>query len=264
MSEPSWEKEPSRPPSSFGLTANLPPAAAAGVPQTHPSEAAEPTVVSLRAPVGGYSGVYFGPPVPSSPALPSPVAPPPRRSPAWLWAVLAAVGLVALTAGVAAAVWGRPIYDEYPTKVSAPSRLAGMNLVEDPELTTITNQLNDDFRTETGAKDSVAGFYAPAGDKEHGILVVAVSGLYFQPANQIESVLGGHPAGGLTVHDVQSYPSGRRGSVRCGSTAAAGVPVAVCVWGDHGSLGIAVFYNRTVADAAALVLSVRADMVQHG
>jgi len=259
VSEPTPRHEPSEP-LPYDPTAT-PPA---------PAEySSGPTALSLRAPVGGYSGVYFGKAPAAQPEIAASVAAPARTSHRRLWITVALLSVIALVGGAAAAIWVWPVYAERNTTVSAPIRVAGMNVVDDPELKQLINRINDQVRAQTGVSDTVAAFYGPVGDKAHGALAIAGASWDMwpwsdKPQKNAAAAFGSLPGGGLYVSDVQAYPSARRGTVQCGTTTAAGVPISVCVWADHGSFGMVLFYNRSVNDSAVLVLKVRDDMVQRG
>ncbi|WP_432979161.1 hypothetical protein [Dactylosporangium sp. CA-233914] len=62
------------------------------------------------------------------------------------------------------------------------------------------------------------------------------------------------------VHDVDAGPLG--GTMRCGTTKVDDSDLSVCGWADNGSLGVALFSGRNVADSAKSLLELRS-AVEH-
>jgi hypothetical protein len=47
------------------------------------------------------------------------------------------------------------------------------------------------------------------------------------------------------------------GVARCGSASIGSQPLALCVWGDHGSLGVVLGFGRSIAETADLLRTAR-------
>jgi hypothetical protein len=75
----------------------------------------------------------------------------------------------------------------------------------------------------------------------------------------VHDVLAGFgTSSGLTVTDVTpTGPGTMGGAAKCGRARASNLPVAPCVWGDHGSVGVVVGFSRTTPDTADLLRTIR-------
>lgn len=211
------------------------------------------------------AGAYPPPGPASQPGWGPPPGPPRRRARKGLWITLSVLALL-LAGCCGGGFWlAKPFIDTADTTVSAPTRVAGMERVSDPEAETLTAELSAAIESHPGVQSSAAGFYAPAGDRERGLLAIAAAGVFIAPETEISAVFGAVAAAGVRVEDVRDYDAGELGgTVRCGTADASGKPVTLCMWGDHGSLGLGMFYNRQVAEAAKLFLTARTDMVSRG
>jgi hypothetical protein len=118
------------------------------------------------------------------------------------------------------------------------------------------------------ASSTVAGFYAPNGDKQHMVEVVAIAELFLSPGAEIGNAFREVPNDELTVSGVHEVSTGKQGGiVKCGSgeVKASGllVPVAMCVWADHGSMGLGIFFNRSVEESAPIFVTIRSQVEHH-
>ena len=91
------------------------------------------------------------------------------------------------------------------------------------------------------------------------LLVFAGTRFILDPGSAVGGVFAGFgPRSGLVVTGVTSVPAGALGGVaRCGSARVGAQPLALCVWGDHGSLGVVLGFGRTVPETADLLRTVR-------
>lgn len=64
----------------------------------------------------------------------------------------------------------------------------------------------------------------------------------------------------VVAQDVDAGPLG--GKARCGAAESQGVPMAVCAWVDNGSLGMVVWYYKTVNEIKAEFITVRGQIEQ--
>ncbi|MGC9668724.1 hypothetical protein ACNTMW_19475 [Planosporangium sp. 12N6] len=183
---------------------------------------------------------------------------------------LAVLGVLVLLGGAAGLVALGPIIREYPSSVDDPAEVAGLTRLHDPELQQIVDQMTEEVKSSVKADSTVAGFYAPAGDRQQLVMLVAGTKLALAPAKELDAALRGVSKGsGTPLSDVRAVPAGPLGgTTRCGSVtlAAAGtaVPVAVCAWADHGSLGLVFFFNRTIEDAEGRFRAVREGVLHRG
>jgi hypothetical protein len=169
--------------------------------------------------------------------------------------VAAVLGVLALAVGVVAAVSGKAIMSQYPAALKVAGELPGLTRVDDPDLNKALRELASKADGRFGSADATAAMYAPGDDLKHSVLLFSATG--FVPFPQ--SVADGALVNDLfTARDVQQIQPGMLGGyVRCGATTYTGKPAAACVWADHGSVGMAVFLNRPVADSATSFRQIR-------
>jgi hypothetical protein len=110
----------------------------------------------------------------------------------------------------------------------------------------------------------MAAFYAPDGLPSRAVLVFVGTRLLLEPASAVDEVYAGFGSrSGLVVAGVTSVSPGamggvvRCGVVRCGAASIGSQPLALCVWGDHGSLGVVPGFGRTVPETADLLRTAR-------
>jgi hypothetical protein len=209
---------------------------------------------------------YPGPvPYAGAPYAGAPVAAPRKRRKGWLIA-LSVVAVVLLgCCGIGAAIIA-PYVGQYPATVDAPSRLAGLDRIQNTQIDQLGSQLSEQLkRKNTRLENAVAGLYAAQGAETQPVLVVGATGLVFSPSNEVDNAFQGMADSGLQVSARTDYAAGRLGgTVRCATSAVARFSLSVCVWGDHGSVGMGIFYNRPIAESAALFLRIREEMVKRG
>jgi hypothetical protein len=190
---------------------------------------------------------------------------PPKKKRTGLIISLVVVGVVLLgCCGVGAAL-AAPILREYPAKVTAPDNLAGLSKQQNAEVDQLGDQLGQELKKNTKVDDAVAGLYAAPGDQAHLVLVVGASGLLLSPEKEIDNAFEGMSGSGLPVSGVSGHDAGNLGgTVKCGSGTVSGLNLSVCAWGDHGSIGMGIFYGRAIDESADLFLQIREGMVDRG
>ena len=178
----------------------------------------------------------------------------PRRRTGLLCAALVSVVLF----GVLGYLYAGPILAEYPASLSTPDSVAGMPRLTDGRFQDVSDQMTASIRTESGADRPMVASYAPVGMTSQALMVSAGTRLLLDPSAAVREVFAGFGSrDGLVVTGVTSMPPGRLGGVvRCGEMWA-DAPLAVCVWGDHGSLGVVLGFGRTVPETADLLRTVR-------
>jgi hypothetical protein len=214
----------------------------------------------------GYQQPGYPPPgyPPQYPMAGPPVAPRKRRR-GWLIGLLV-VGVVLLgCCGVGVAV-AAPYVGQYPSTIDAPSQLAGMDKIQNSQIDQLGQQLTDQLKRKNVRLDkAVAGLYAAQDNEGQPVLVVGATGLVFSPSAEVDNAFEGMSSSGLPVSSKQNYDAGALGgTVRCAIGSVQKINLSVCVWGDHGSVGMGLFYNRPVADSAALFLKIREAMLKRG
>lgn len=262
MSQPNPDDPENRPfqPASYDLAPefSVPPAQPPVGPPPSPAGYPPPTY-----PPAGY---------PQQPAYPGPIpyagAPMPaprKRNRGWLIA-LSVVAVVLLACCGVGAVIIAPYVGQYPSSIDAPSHLAGLDRVQNPQIDQLGGQLTDQLKKKNvRLGNAVAGLYSAQGAEAQPVLVVGATGLVFSPSKEVDSAFQGMADSGLQVSARTDYDAGRLGgTVRCATSSIARFDLSVCVWGDHGSVGMGIFYNRPVTESAALFLKIREEMLKRG
>jgi hypothetical protein len=190
---------------------------------------------------------------------------PPKKKHTGLVIGLIVVGVVLLGCCGVGAVFGAPILHEYPAKVTAPDNLAGLAKQQNAQVDQLGDQLGQELKKTAKVDEAVAGLYAAQGDPNRLVLVVGASGFLLTPDKEIDNAFAGMSGSGLPVSSVSGYESGTLGgTVKCGSGTVSGLNLSVCAWGDHGSIGMGIFYGRAVTESAEMFLKIREGMVDRG
>jgi hypothetical protein len=216
-----------------------------------------------------------GPPVLAPPAqahrwtpppgwVPGGWVPPPgwvaiRRRRRWPW-VLLVIGLVtvACCCGVPALI-AKPFFDEYPASVSLPAQAAGLVRVDDQDSRRLTADLKRRVQAEYLITDDVfAAVYTQPETSGNNVTLLGAARFIFDPGKDLRSALG--KLSKLSVSDVRSADAGPLGGeLSCGR--GGGAATAVCGWADHGSIGVAIFPERSTEESAQLLRRLRAAVV---
>jgi len=169
---------------------------------------------------------------------------------------------VLLALGVAGFVAAQPILREYPARVGTPDSVAGMPMLTDAHHQQLAGQVRDQLNGSVPLARPMAAFYAPDDDRTRVVLGVAGTQLLLNPGGQLNDVFRGFSDRGIAVTAVTPVdPGPMGGSTRCGQAQVAGVPMAICAWADHGSMGIVVGYRRGVPESAELMRTIRTEVV---
>ncbi|MCO8277180.1 hypothetical protein M1L60_42055 [Actinoplanes sp. TRM 88003] len=98
--------------------------------------------------------------------------------------------------------------------------------------------------------------YQEAPDKN--VLFLAGTGLLWTPGKDLDAAMNLISDGEGAVTELKTVdPGPLDGTMKCGITKSSDGDLTVCGWADHGSLALAMFNNRTPAEAAPLMLALR-------
>ena len=107
------------------------------------------------------------------------------------------------------------------------------------------------------ATSTAAGTYQDPNDPTALVMVAAVAGDNDNPAMLVDRAFDAMRSQ-LDVKNVNDIDAGPMGGVaRCGTAIMQGMPLTVCVWGDHGSLGQIYFLNRSLDESKKLYPDIR-------
>ncbi|MET7423053.1 hypothetical protein [Dactylosporangium sp. NPDC005555] len=152
------------------------------------------------------------------------------------------------------------------TKVSTPTQIGAFTLFSTDDAQSTAEYVRDAVVTEVSLDKSVGAIYRDQnGPSEvRTVILVAGTGKIWKPERSLEgafkAVAGGDATGIGNVHDVDAGDLG--GVARCGEIEDKDGAIAVCGWADNGSLGVALFPGRQVADAEKAFLELRAAVEQ--
>lgn len=170
--------------------------------------------------------------------------------------VLAVGGLVGNT------VFRPHLSGEHPATLRTPPEVAGLVLATDPLLEDAAVQLSAALSSEIDFDDVVAAFYHDPADDQRLVLLAGGTAALRDPDAALDDAFRQAGAGvAITnVEDVDPGPMG--GTARCGaSTVDQDLAASVCGWADHGSVLVAIFLNRSVAEGAALLRDIRLEIL---
>jgi hypothetical protein len=206
------------------------------------------------------------PPFQQQPAYPQPAyqqpftPPPPPRRGKGLKITLAVLGVLFLVCAIGCGVFLYPVISANGTTVTAPPTLpGGLNKETSDEMQKIVDQMEADLRNDVGDVDQVAAGIYSDGDPQKLVVLVAATSTVFFPDSEIEDAFKGfNSTSSSSVAGQTSYPAGDLGgTVKCGSGKEDDLPMTLCAWADHGSVGIAIFIGRDLKEAADLFLQIR-------
>jgi hypothetical protein len=191
-------------------------------------------------------------------------APPPKKSKRWLWISLAVAGVLLVVCGVGGFLLFRNTLNEATETLVTPAEVHGLTLTTDANLTQLAEQAKTDLRQQVkNSTGSIGAFYSDPSDPTKLTMVVGVSGTVANPKNEIKDAFDQLNTSGLSAGDVHDVDSGSLGGeTRCGTGSASGQDLVVCVWADHGSVGMMVFFNRPVAESESLFSEFRTAIIK--
>ena len=145
-------------------------------------------------------------------------------------------------------------------RIVAPQTLAGLDKSSQADLQSsaddVVTELKDELDSE---KDAVAAFYTDPKAAGKLVLFVGITADIVSPVTEIDATFTSFNSSSEVqignITEVAAGPLG--GKAKCGNGKNKDVTVVLCVWGDNESLGMAVFYNRSVTDSAALFVQIR-------
>jgi hypothetical protein len=220
----------------------------------------------------------------------APYGRPPRKSRTVLWISLGVVVVLAVGAAAIAVLYAAtngdkgntgttatgttappstgasadPFAKERNASLSAPKKLAGLTKSTNKDLQKTADDLTDQMKGSVpGSRDTIAAFYEDPNDQTKLVMVAGVTSDLADPDAELDGTFRGLGTGGLPVDNIKKTDAGPLGGVaKCGTSTAAGTPVAVCAWADHGSVGMTFFYNRKVSESTALFLKIRSGVLK--
>ncbi|MGK5685050.1 hypothetical protein [Actinoplanes sp. URMC 104] len=141
-------------------------------------------------------------------------------------------------------------------KLTAPRQIGALRLDASENGVTTADYLQTALAAEVELDRTVGAVYQEAGDKD--VLFLGGTGLIWTPSKDLDAAMSliADKEGSVTgLHEVDPGPL--KGVMKCGLTKTPDGDLTVCGWADHGSLALALFNNRTEAEAAPLMRTIR-------
>ena len=199
---------------------------------------------------------------------PPPTGPPKKKSSA-LKIVLIVVAVIAVLCVAGAGVLFfvardkvEQVFDATKISVVEPATLGGREKVTDPTLLASVSQLNNELSKVPGATGSVGAAYGDLKQQDL-VMVAAASSLSGSPESRFEEFTSGIHQGGMTLENLTDTDPGPLGGIaKCGDSKTAGVPMAICVWSDNGSIGMFAMLFKEKADLEKEFVAMRGQVEQ--
>ena len=184
-----------------------------------------------------------------------------------LWLSL---GLLVLVIAVAAVVIAH-IAKPKPGTVTAPAQVAGLTLDKQSNAADTAEYLRSAIAAGMNLDSSVGAVYSDGSGDSHSVIFVGGTTTIGSSNARLKSLFGLLNDGTDGVANVTSEPAGKLGGlVNCATTtdsnvADASTPeaMAVCGWADGNTVGLALFPNREIAQAAGLFGQMRPSFETH-
>ncbi|MEU4643808.1 hypothetical protein [Micromonospora sp. NPDC023814] len=179
-----------------------------------------------------------------------------RKRRRWPWVLLLTL---ACCCGCPA-YYGVPVATQYPARATLPAEVADLRLRDDNGSKETARQLEAEVRKAHWlAEETFAGVYATPNGKR--VTVFGGTGFRFTPESDAQDEIT-RLTEQYSLGEAQVVDTGVRGRhERCAVGRADGDDVVVCTSVDHGSITTAVFTRLSVDDSAALLGTLREQIV---
>ncbi len=179
------------------------------------------------------------------------------RTPRTRWLLIGALAVTLVL--VAAALISWRLLSGQGTTLSTPDTVAGMHRAVDADTNQTTDYLRDALAADASLGGAVGAVYSDPANADRRVLLFGGTGSISSPSTKLDSAFSllNDQTGDVTgIHEVTPGPLG--GVVKCGTSNGDGAPISVCGWADNSSLALARFPDRSMDEAAGLMLQLRA------
>jgi len=144
--------------------------------------------------------------------------------------------------------------------VAAPKTLGGRPKLNYEALAGVSDTLKTALGQMPGATNSVSEIYGTI-SKQDMVVIAAAEAPIDDPDTMRDLLFSSASSGSGKVTEVTSAPTGSLGgSAKCGAATDSGTKMALCTWADSGSLGMLIWYDKSVAKAKAEFPKLRAQI----
>jgi hypothetical protein len=145
-------------------------------------------------------------------------------------------------------------------KISEPKSLGGRPKLTDAQFAGIAKELQSGLQSVPGATGSVGALYGTVA-KQDIVVVAAAEAPIADPEKELDQAFYGAGIGGLKITNISNAPTGALGgTAKCGKSEESGLDMAICTWADDGSLGMLIWFNKSVTKAKAEFPTLRAQI----
>jgi hypothetical protein len=145
-------------------------------------------------------------------------------------------------------------------KIVEPATLGGRPKLTDPQFASVAKELKDGLASVPSATNTVGSLYGTV-EKQDIVIVVAAEAPIADPETELNQTFMGAGVGGLKISNITDAPTGSLGgTAKCGSAETSGIDMAICSWADDGSLGMVMWYFKSVTKAKAEFPKLRAQI----
>ncbi|MEV4515041.1 hypothetical protein AB0K00_39545 [Dactylosporangium sp. NPDC049525] len=146
------------------------------------------------------------------------------------------------------------------TTVSTPAQVGAFAMDSSDDAKNTAEYVRDAIAAEVNLDKSVGAIYK---DQAQTVILVAGTARVWKPESSLSTAFKAISDDNGAVRDIHDVDAGSLGGVmRCGVTVDKEGEIAVCGWADNGSVAVALFPGRPVADAAKAMLQLR-DAIEH-
>ncbi|MDY7087388.1 MAG: hypothetical protein SYR96_20000 [Actinomycetota bacterium] len=141
-------------------------------------------------------------------------------------------------------------------KLTAPQQIGNLRIDGSENGVTTADYLQTALAAEVELNHTVGAVYQETGDRD--VLFLGGTGLIWTPSRDLDSAMSLIADKEGSVTNLRAVdPGPLDGVMKCGITKTPDGDLTVCGWADHGSLALAMFNNRTEAEAAPLMREIR-------
>jgi hypothetical protein len=144
-----------------------------------------------------------------------------------------------------------------PVHRLVPLPVAGLVPEVNPGVQETVDRLRADLTRATGLTATTGTVYADQSGAPRSVILVMGTGPVDAPATMLTRAFAGVGEDRGSIIDVHDIAAGSWGGVeRCGRIEAA-APVVACGWADPDSIGVGIFVNRPLVEAATMLTALR-------
>jgi hypothetical protein len=150
------------------------------------------------------------------------------------------------------------IVTQKDAKLATPTQIGTLALDNSEDAKSTADYLQTAVAAEIDMDKTIGAVYTDKANTGKDVLLFGGTTLFWTPENDLNAAFNmiDDNEGAVTdLHGVNAGPLG--GTMKCGTTKTDSGPLTVCGWADHGALALAMFNNRTEAEAAKTMLDIR-------